>query len=959
MPRFAHYCVCALFCACLVRAQTIADPITLPAVEVTGTRLGRPLEDSPINFTIVPREVLRDSGRVRLGEVLRELPEFGGNPIVETVAFNESRGTSGFDLRGLGVGTTLILVNGRRTTVNANAFEFTKTYVDLNRFSPAFIERIEILKGGASAVYGADAVGGVVNLITRRLPTGGELAVSYGNTFVTDAAEFAASASTGVTHGRLGLSVGLDWFQRHAQAHVDRPFTRSADYIARYTTAYDFYARLTPAALADYDGRQATSANARVTAAPGQVNGLNGVSVPGLAAGAAIASLPGTAGLAVATPNFATPYRGPTGGRFLAAATTTFVPPEDTRGDPNARSLYDWNRDIWTLPEASRLGATGRLDYEAPGFALFAEIAGGHNRSRTEYHSRAFSGLVPRTNPFNPFGIDVLIDWRIPDQERRRTLTEDDSFSGQFGVRSPAGATLRWETAASYSRDKYLDTTRGLYRASLVSAALAATDPARALNPFGGRDYRQPTALLDSVATEAWFGGTADLFTIDAQLSGKLLRLPAGPVQGAAFLEQRLEHYSAVSDAASRAGDIMGTGQSGADIAVSRRVGALAAELSLPLIGPAANEPRGPRFVVEAAARAERFSESFNSGAKPSLGIVARPAGDLTLRASVSRSFRAPSLPQLHSLQSDTYYNSVPDPRRPVALTGDDNDGPNVPRLVRQGGNPSLGPETGRTLQAGGTWALRRVAGFSVDATWFRYDIENVIANVGPIYVLDHEFDGLAALVHREPGSQTVVNRTNGSITIPSGPAGATTTVAPGQSAVVPGRLARVDVFIVNLSRQRLEGWDFGAHHTAQFAGARWQSAANVSYTDFKGAAYDRTQPINNEAGGAGSPRWRGRASLDWARANWSAGTTLVYTASSGQHDANSRYQKPYRTVQLRLAYTTSRESWLHGTKFAIGVDDVFNETPPLYLDHPVGFNTGMIPRPQGRFWRATVKQTW
>jgi iron complex outermembrane receptor protein len=944
LPASALAVLGSLLGASSLPAQTI-PPAALPAVEVTGTRLGRPLEESPINFTVVSRETLRDSGRVRLGEVLRELPEFGGNPVADTVAFNESRGTSGFELRGFGNGNTLFLVNGRRTTVNANAFEFTKTYVDLNRFSPAFIERVEILKSGASAVYGADAVGGVVNIITRRQPSGGELAVSYGNTFQTDAAELAASATTGVTRGRLGLSVGLDWFTRHAQAHVDRPFSRSADHTTRFTSAYDFYGRQSPADLAGYDGRQATSANALVR-------------LPADACGNLV-PLPGTAGLVTATPNFANPVRTATGGQFLANAAASFVAPELTRGDANARSFYDWNRDIWTLPEANRFGATARLDYDAPGFAVFAEAGGGRNRSRTEYHPRAFSGSVPRTNPYNHFGVDVLVDWRIPDQQRRRALTENDYYTAQLGLRSTAGSVLKWETAATFSRDDYVDVARGVYRLSAVNAALARTDPATALNPFGGRDYRQPTTVLNAITTEAWFGGAADLLVLDAHVSGKLFRLPAGHVQAAAYAEHRHENYSARSDALSRAGDIMGTGSMGADIATSRHVTALAAELSAPLLGPGDSPARAPRLVFEAAARREKFSASFDSGTKPSLGLVARPTADVTVRASLARTFRAPSLPQLFSPQSDTFYNSVPDPRRPAALTGDDNDGPNVPRLVRQGGNPQLGPETGRSLQTGVTWAPRALGGFALEATRFRYDLEDVINYVGPLYVLDHELGGLGSLVHRASGAQSVVNRTTAPIAVLTGPAGATTAIAPGQSTTVPGRLMRVDIYTVNLSRQRLIGWDFGARHAGVLAGGRWHAAASASYTDFASSAYDRLQPMPNYAGSANSPRWRGRTSFDWVRDAWSHGATFNYIASSGEHTAASRYQKPYRTLHLRTAWTSARDSWLRGAQFALGLDDVFDEAPPLYLDHPIGFNTGVIPRPQGRFWRVTVTKTW
>jgi hypothetical protein len=256
-------------------------------------------------------------------------------------------------------------------------------------------------------------------------------------------------------------------------------------------------------------------------------------------------------------------------------------------------------------------------------------------------------------------------------------------------------------------------------------------------------------------------------------------------------------------------------------------------------------------------------------------------------------------------------------------------------------------------------WSPRAFAGFSAEATWFRYDMENLISGVGPAYVLENELGGLGALVHREAGSVTVVNRTNAPVNILSGPSGRLSAVAPGQSTTVPGRITRVDIFTVNLSRRLLEGWDFGVRQRGRLAGGTWTAAASATYTDKTGGSYDQSQPILNSAGAASVPRWRGQTSFDWQRGAWTTGSTLAYTASSGYHDAANWYQKPYRVVHVRAAYTTPRDSWLRGTQIAVGIDDLFNEDPPLNLDHPIGFNYATIARPQGRFWRVTLKRSW
>lgn len=936
----------------------------MPAFEVTDTRLDRPLSEGPTSSTVLSRGELNRSGRTNLSDLLRELPEFPNAYINDNVAISGTRGGNAADLRGLGAGNTLVLVNGRRTTVSADPSD-TTVFVDLNRYPPGLLERVEILKGGASAIHGADAVGGVINLITRRRPDGGELRVSYGNTFDTDASELNMTAITGATQGQLGVSVSADFMERHALANRDRWFSRTANLVPRFLASYDYFAKLSSGDIAGYDGRSLTAPNARLVLVPGQVNGQNGVNIPGLAAGTTITFLPGTGGaasgtLSQATPSFTAPATGTTAGQFNAENAATFVAPELTRGDPAARNLFNFNDYIWLVPEAARAGGNLRLDWQAAaGPYVFAEAGGQHNRSHTEFHPVGTSALVPRTNPYNPFGVDVTAAWRIAEAGPRQSQVVDDSSSSLLGIRSADHASITWETAISYSRDSFTDTTTNAMNATRTLAALASTNPATALNPFGGAGYRNDPALIASLKTTPWFGGRADLLMFDAQVAGVIGRTTAGPIRLAGYLEKRRERFSSVSDAESQAGDVLGQGQTGADVDWSRIVNAASAEIRVPLVGPPGGDGAPSRLSFEAAARLESVAGAFHSGAKPSLGLVAQPIPSLQLRLSHAWTFRAPTLPQLYAPQSDGFYNSVLDPRRPVALTGDLNDGPNVSRLVRSGGNPALTPETGRVLQAGAVWEPHHVSGLTIETTWYRYKIENIITGVGPDYVLQNELGGLGALVQRAPGSETYVNTSGSPIKVLTGPNGQTTLVAPGATATVPGRLTRIDSYIVNLSRRRLLGSDYAVRYViGNPAQQRWILGAAASYTESASTAYDHYSPLVSYTGFAGSPRWRGRSTVDWDHQALSLGTTFTYTASSGSHEDGS-YEKPYRLVNLRAGYTTVHNSWLHGAQVSVGLDDLFNETPPLYNDPPIGYSHGAIARPQGRFWRMELKQSW
>jgi outer membrane receptor protein involved in Fe transport len=341
---------------------------------------------------------------------------------------------------------------------------------------------------------------------------------------------------------------------------------------------------------------------------------------------------------------------------------------------------------------------------------------------------------------------------------------------------------------------------------------------------------------------------------------------------------------------------------------------------------------------------------------------VLAPFADWTLRASYAATFRAPTLTQLFSPQSEGFFNSVPDPRRPVALTGDLYDGLNVSRLVRSGGNPALQAETGHVTQAGLVWAPLRGLwrGLSAEVNWFRYDLGNLISGVAPTYVLDNELGGLGHLVLRDPGTETYANTTGAPILVLTGPAGEKTPVAPGQSFTVPGRLQRIDSYIVNLSRRRLIGTDINLRYKRDMAAlGHWTLGAAITCNIESSYAYDANSALADYTGTMSSPAWRGRGSLGWEKGAWQASATLQYTPASGDLLKEGGHFKPYRVVHLQLGYRTAPDSWLRGTSAYLGIDDVFEEELPLYNDPPIGYSYHRVARPQGRFWRVSLKRDW
>ncbi|MEN9813942.1 MAG: hypothetical protein RL479_2628, partial [Verrucomicrobiota bacterium] len=373
----------------------------LEKFEVTGSHIKRAETEGPSPIKIINRADIDVSGRTNLTDLLRELPEGGNIGINEAGTITAVRGSTALDLRGLGANNTLVIVNGRRVAPTGNNSGGT-VFVDLNRFPIAMVERVEVLKDGASAIYGADATAGVVNVILRKDYSGAEVGVSYGNSFKTDVAEKTYSFFGGAASGKASATVGISYFERAALRASDTSFAKNADLSARFAARGPAYADNVAAGA--FDLRSGTGPQARIGltgAAAGQVNGVNGVNIPGLAAGTAITRLPGTGGvvagtLASASPNFASANRNPTGGAFNAAAAGTFEPQRlAPQGNPS--NLYNFQEFVWLTPSTERLGINTTFRYDlTKDVSFYVETAYQQNKSHIELAPSPISTSPPR-----------------------------------------------------------------------------------------------------------------------------------------------------------------------------------------------------------------------------------------------------------------------------------------------------------------------------------------------------------------------------------------------------------------------------------------------------------------------------------------------------------------------------------------------------------------------------------
>ena len=205
------------------------DNAKLDKYLVTGSHIKRIDTEGPAPVLEIDRETIEQSGASSLNELLNNLTLNNGLLLNENHILSTSPGSAGINLRGLGQDATLILINGRRMSNYPYPLNTTETFVDLNSIPLAAVERVEVLKDGASAIYGSDALAGVVNVILRQDYDGAEVSASYGISSEGDADETRINFVKGISSDNSNITFVFDYFKRESFLLSDRSFSKTAD----------------------------------------------------------------------------------------------------------------------------------------------------------------------------------------------------------------------------------------------------------------------------------------------------------------------------------------------------------------------------------------------------------------------------------------------------------------------------------------------------------------------------------------------------------------------------------------------------------------------------------------------------------------------------------------------------------------------------------------------------------
>jgi iron complex outermembrane receptor protein len=665
-------------------AQTAAAPAQqFDRVVVTGSHIAQTDVESALPVQIITREEIDNSGVTTVEQLLDRVPaNVNGINAAQTIGSQDQPGLAAANLRGLGAGSTLVLLNGRRL---AN-YAFNGEAVDLNTIPLAAIARVEVLKDGASAIYGTDAIAGVINFILRKDYQG-----------IDAAASFEATQHGGGNAGQASLTLGagdpdrdgynvfgvLSYQKQQALAGADRDSTKTQ---YRPDLGIDALTLLTfPSNIVDRPGRRV----------------LN----PTYASGCA------------------PPSSLPTVVRFPFVSTACGF-------DPAAVA------DV--LPEVERTSALVRGTWRLGASAdVFAEALWARNTFDTEIApypqpavSTAFgSPIYPAGGPYYPTDFaaanglsgDLLFSWRATELGPRQNSTATDAQRYVLGVEGQA-AGWDYNAAAAYSANQQEVEYGGsyLYQSRLIPALRSGL-----VNPWGPSGPEGKALLEASVyrGTPQTADGSTTQFTAFA--SKEVATLPAGPLALALGGEARWERLSYDWDPAVLSGDSPVLSALRA-VSGSRDVQALFAEFNVPI---------ARKLDAQLAVRWDQYSD-FGSTTNPKAALRWQPLPSLLLRGSWGEGFRAPPLYALSepSRNSDVL-GGIPDPAR-CPVTGALDDCLIIVPLTT-GGNPNLQPETSTQWNFG--VVLEPVRGLSLAVDYWNIEQKGVITTVDPEYIVANE----------------------------------------------------------------------------------------------------------------------------------------------------------------------------------------------------------------------------
>ncbi|MFU7527665.1 TonB-dependent receptor domain-containing protein [Qipengyuania sp. ASV99] len=960
-------------------------PETEREIVVIGTQIQGAKINDVLPVTVLDEVDIENTGAASGDELFRAIPQAG------TVAFNEQNATTqnsargdvgSINLRDLGTGNTLLLINGRRMTLHPGfQTELLVPVVssDTNEIAPGSVRRIEVLRDGASAIYGADAVAGVINTVLRGNRRGGFLEADWRASDGTSLYNYRISGGYGFDFGggRGNLTVYGGYYHENGQLASERDYAADDD-------------RRELLVGTDFEGD--ASFNNRNTFGPfGQFD----IQAPS-------SRTPIRDDDFYLQPDSFTGCRLDFGNGVCARNGTT----------PTTAVRYNTNFGNSLFSRKDRYNAMALLSYELTS-SLEAYFEGSYYRSenrRTITPSAILSAVpvgIDRNAFYNPFGPTTLADgspnpnrlpgttiadegadlimerYRFVDVGNRDVSVDKDTFRLVGGLRGELG---EWDFDAGllYSEAEVIDLSRNRVSLTLMQQQINLTTP-DAYNPFNGgcvnSDPGQgdctpnPQASIDPFRINVFRKGGTSLALADFKISrDDLFTLPGGDLGIAAGVEFRRETFFDDRDprldgtitftdsvtGVFNGSDVAGTSPS-PDTNGSREVYSGFAEVFVPLVGGDMDIPLVEEFNVQLAGRFEHFADINETAIVPRVAASWTTVPGVTFRGAWSQGFRAPNLVQVND-EGTTRSNTRDDfvlcqAQLEKGLISTLGNCAGAGTISFRSGSDQLEPEDSTSINLGIVLEPYFIPGLTLTADYWRVKQEGLVGTFGD--------DNAIAL--------DLLRRLNGSTNpnvIRAAPTQEEIDLFTGTSLAPAGDIIQVLDPYLNLDSRISKGWDFGLFYNVpdfglgdfrlRFNAARLDSfvqSAGPDAQEILDAIESGVLPLDVTVGGLGEllqiegrPKWRFSGAINWESGPVDVGLFGSYVGKvfdtsvirddlivSDDPNANFFPVDEFFTVNFSISYTIEDNSAIDGTRIRFAVNNLFDEDPPL-ADETYGY---------------------
>ena len=873
-----------------------AEEAEIEKIMVTGSRIARAEVTSTSPITVVTKSQLTNLGITDVSSALRRLPAITGNS-ANNQSSSGANNIQTATLRGIEATNTLVLLNGRRM-VGSNE----DGLVDLSSIPFEAISQIEVLKDGASAIYGSDAIAGVINILTRKNYEGFEVNAHYGQSSEGDAQERELGLVMGFSGDKGSMMIAASTNNNSGWEEKDRYMTQDADqqYLGgpNFSSGTTPFARLSGFGLDPSETWTILDANNPTAVTPFDYDsmGYN--------------------------------YRAAQSGANDNKTTSVFV-----TGD------YELKDNLTFFAELSFHDGFVQGNQAPPGTdtGWYGDSVDTPNAFKRYPDADGNNFGVGPNQKYNPFGIAGNVSRRFSEYGSRLYKSDNTIHRYTIGLQGTIFEEFDWEINFSSQSAELVNRGGAQPSISMIERALSnecetAADPTCvALNVFGP-EGSITTEMLDYINTTApVVTNKNDLMFVQAHISGSLLELPAGDLMFSTGLEYREDQLSMEVDQAQRTAtfDVSWGGSSTPVISPVREITELYLELAIPVLD---------NLEIEAAVRYSDYSDINESTTNPKFGLIYQPIDMLKLRASYSTGFRAPTMAQMYQGQTSNINTNLYDPCNPgndanfsstkpecVALGLDPAFSQNAIQSndIIGGGNPDLKPEEAENMTLG--LVIEPIDNLSFTIDYFDIEQTNVVF-ASSRYVIDQNLAGNPTY------AGDVIRSNNGT--------GYIKTIFSPQN---------------NIAARNLAGFDFNANYMLETDFGEWRVNFDTTLLSKFEVQDTSDTPFRDIVGtydpAFGSlPEYKANIQLDWSMGNYRATWDANYNSEIEAAEDDIMSAATFHNMQVGYFIDGI------GTDIHFGIQNVFDKQPP-YLQANITSTDDNLYSFRGRFFYMGVKK--